>query len=107
MITTLKELITLRMPGIKAVTKLQFKLNNFFEIQSNDDGFFDEPQNKIKFVRQKFLKRYPNFSESKFRIKLSADSTSISRKHINVLNFTFNLLDDVEKSTTLFFKLIQ
>ena len=42
------------MPGIKAVTKLQFKLNDFFEIQSNDDGFFVNPQNKIKYVCQNF-----------------------------------------------------
>ena len=104
--STLKEIITLRMPGIKAVTKLQFKLNNFFEIQSNDNGFFVDPQNKIKYVCQKFLKRNPDFSGTKFRIKLSADSTSISRTHINVLNFTFNLLDDEVNSTSVFGEMI-
>ena len=73
MTSTLKDLKTLRMPGIKAVTKLQFKLNDFFEIQSNDDGFFVDPQNKIKYV---FFDEYQdvNSIQNNILLKLSENS---------------------------------
>ena len=102
LISTLNKLNTNQMPGLKSVTKLQIKLNNFFKIQSNDYGFFVEPLDKIKYVCKKFLIKNPEFFRSKFRIKISADSTSISGTHINVLNFTFNLLDDVKTATSVF-----
>ena len=100
--STLKELNTIQLPGIKQLAKLQFALNNFFKIKSNDDGFFVEPKEKIIYACQKFLKRNPSFSSTKLRIKLSADSTSISKTHINVLNFTFTIVVDVENATSVF-----
>ena len=104
--STLRESKTIRMPVIEAVNKMQLNLNNFFEIKSNNDGFFIDPARKIKFVCEKFVMKNPNFIKNKFKIKLSADSTSISRTNIHLLNVTFNLLDDVENCSSVFGSMI-
>jgi len=87
---------TQKMPGIKKILKLQYKLNEFFEIYSNNYGYYCSPEQKIKYVCEKFLLRKPNFSNSRFNIKLSIDSTTISSKHLILLNVSFNLMDDDE-----------
>ena len=53
------------------------------------------PSQKIKFICENFIKNNKNYSINKpIRIKLSADGTSISDTKINLVNFTFELLDD-------------
>ena len=94
------------MPNYEAVNKLQLYLNYSFSIKSNNDGFYIDPVKKIKFVCEKFLNKNPNFSKTKFKIKLSADSTSITRTDIKLLNVTFNLLDDVENCSSVFGSII-
>ena len=84
--STLKEVKSIRLPGIELVDKLKHELDNFFAIKSNNDGFYIDPVKKIKFVCEKFINKNPNFSKNKFKIKISADSTSISRTNIHLLN---------------------
>ena len=91
---TLKDINVNGIPNIRLITNLQYKINNFFPIQNNENGFFVEPVQKIKYVCEKFLLKNPHFSKSYFKLKLSADSTALSKKHLNLLNLTFNLLDD-------------
>ncbi len=74
--------------------RTQHKINNFFNLISNESGFFIEPLKKIKYVCEKFLSNNPDFSETKFKIKISADGTNLSKKNVKLLNFTFCLLDD-------------
>ena len=76
---------------------MQNKLNNFFKVKYNNYGFYVDPLQKIQFVCQNFIRRNNNYSLDKpIRIKLSADGTSISGTKINLVNFTFELLDDYE-----------
>jgi hypothetical protein len=42
------------------------------------------------------LLKNPDFSRSKFKIKLNFDSTTITSSHILILNCSFNLIDDKE-----------
>ncbi len=93
---TLKEINGNSIPNINKILNLQYKLNDLYELQSNEKGFFIDPIKKIKFVCEKFLLKNPDFSEKKFKIKLSADGTNISKKFVKLLNFTFNLLDENE-----------
>jgi len=88
-------------PEIKKVSKLQHKLNRFFKIQKNDYGYFSLPEQKIKYVCESFLLNNPGFSNTSFKIKLSTDSTSITSSQINLLNFSFNLIDDYEKTMSI------
>lgn len=90
-----------RMPGIEKILKLKSKLDNFFEIKKNEYGFFCTPEQKIKYVCQKFFSNNPNFSNRFFRIKLSLDSTSISTRNITLLNVSFNLIDDTVNSMNI------
>jgi hypothetical protein len=65
------------MPGIKKVLKIQYKLDEFFEVKFNA------------------------FSRLNFKIKLNIDSTSISKKNIALLNVSFNLMDDIDNSSNV------
>ena len=95
-----------KIPGYKRVEKIQSQLNEFFILKSNDYGYFNDPASKIKFVASKFLLKNDDFftenQEKILKIKLSADSVTISRKNIKLLNFTFSLLDDVENCKSVF-----
>ena len=84
------------MPCIDAIIKLKNELNDFFEIRKNKFGYFCSPEQKIKFVCEQFLLKYPCFSSKSFKIKLSLDSTTVTSSNILLLNFSFNLIDDIE-----------
>jgi len=97
----LKEIDAQRLPGIKQIVTMQHELNNFFKIRKNNYGFFVNPIEKINLVCSSFLKKNPNFNKTVFEIKLSADGTRISSTKIQVLNFTFNLIDDEKNSSSV------
>ena len=106
----LKSIYFGRVPGVKKVIEQQKKLHNYFDLHKNDNGFgfyFDPPQ-KIKFVCEKFLERNAWNEEiiqnigTTFNVKLSADSVTISKKNIKILNFTFSLLNDKRNCMGIF-----
>ena len=68
-------------------------------------GFYVEPLQKIKFVCKKYLEKKTARVET-FRIKLSADGTSITKSRVNVLVFTFTLLNDVKNAQSVFGQMI-
>jgi len=91
-----------KIPGYKRVNKIQKDLNDFFTLNKNEFGFYVEPAQKIKFACSKFIERHKQFREKKIRIKLCADSVTISRKNVNLLNFAFTIIDDSKFSTSVF-----
>jgi hypothetical protein len=90
----LKNINPFFLPSKHWINEMKFDLNNFFEIIPNDKGFYVNPEQKIQFVCKKFLINNPDYQKQTFRIKLSADVTQISKTRIQLLNFTFDLLDD-------------
>jgi hypothetical protein len=82
------------LPSQHWITEMKLDLNDYFEIISNDKGFYVNPEQKIQFVCKKFLIDNPDYQRQTFRIKLSADVTQISKTRIQLLNFTFDLLDE-------------
>jgi hypothetical protein len=93
-------------PGWKKVMKKQHEINDLFKLEEpNQKGFYYEPSKKIQFVCEKFLlknEEFLNSGDRTFKIKLSADSMNLSKKHLNILNITFNLLNDKKKAMSVF-----
>jgi len=42
------------MPGIKKILKIQYKLDDLFEVKLNAIGFFCSPEQKFKYVCEIF-----------------------------------------------------
>ena len=91
---TLSKILPNKLAGLKRIYSLRLQLDNLFRVNSNEKGFYLEPEQKIKFVCKKFLTRNPNFVSNVFNIKLSCDGITISKTKVQLLNFSFNLLDD-------------
>ena len=91
---TLKSLNFGKIPGYQSVLKMQHHLNNFFDLKPTDQGYYVNPEQKITFVCKQFLAHNQEFYKNEFRIKLAADSTTISKKNVKLLNFTISLIDD-------------
>ena len=93
-----KEFIPKGLVSLEKVIDLQNELNIFWPVISNKNGFYlKDPGQKIGYICDKFEERC-NFMSNRvnrtFEIKISCDSTNISKKHTQLLNFTFNLLND-------------
>jgi hypothetical protein len=87
--------------GIKAISPIKFRIDNYFRLYNNEKGFWVHPQQKILFVCQKFLSKNPDFNRRIFRIKLCCDGVSVSSTKINLINFSFNLLDDAQNKLNI------
>jgi hypothetical protein len=103
---SLKTIYFEKIPGWKKVFNKQHEINDFFRLEEpNRKGFFYEPYKKIQFVCEKFLQSDQEFRDSgerTFKIKLSADSMNLSKKHLILLNFTFSLLNDKRNAMSVF-----
>jgi hypothetical protein len=89
-----KEINPIYLPSNNWISEMKFDLNNFFEIISINNGFYLNPEQKIQYVCKKFLTKNTDFKNKVFNIRLSADVTKISKTRIQILNFTFDLLDE-------------
>ena len=71
----------------------------------NESGFYlKNPINKKGYICEKLILSHKPFQKetnSTLKIKLSCDSTQINRKYTQLLNFTFNLLDDYTNNSNV------
>ena len=92
----------LQIPSLSAIRPVQNIINNLYTIHQNEKGVFVEPLQKIKFVCKKYIEKQ-NFTNLKtFKIKLNTDGTSLTKSNVNLLNFSFTLLNEVEKAKSVF-----
>ena len=91
---TLSKISPNKLSALKRIYSLKVQLDNHFRVNTNEKGCYIDPEQKIKFVCKKFLSRNPNFPSNVFKIKLSCDGITISKTKVQLLNFSFNLLDD-------------
>jgi hypothetical protein len=104
--TILNGIYSEKIPGWKKIFVKQNEINDFFKLEEpNQNGFYYDPSKKFTHVCEKFLSRseeFRNSGERCFKIKLSADSMNLSKKHLTLLNFTFNLLNDTKNAMSVF-----
>jgi len=75
-------------------------ISSYWQIQNTSCGaFVSDPIQKIKFVCEKYLTCNPGALEDKcFNIFLCGDGFQLTRTHLNILNFSFRLLNDSDLS---------
>ena len=88
-------------PGINKITLLQKMINSFFIIKRNDYGFYCDAAQKIRFVCKKHLDNNLIVDENEFIIKLSCDGTQLNKKGLNLLNFTFTVINCAKQCKTV------
>ena len=86
-----KEINPILMPNLHLIKQMQKNLNHFFKIvkcyynpnihKPIEKGCYVDPLHKISYVCSKFLNQNENYNENTIRIRLSADSTQISKQH--------------------------
>ena len=88
------------LPSYYLVKKMQKKLDRKNKIVTNQYGVYNKPLEKIQFVCGKYLQKYNAVKDDIFIIKLSGDGTTITKSNVNLLNFTFTLINDWKTAMT-------
>lgn len=63
-------------------------------------SYIKDPTSKIKFVCEKYLEKLGKLippekvKDNTFKILLCGDGVNLTRTHLNILNFTFSLVND-------------
>ena len=90
----------------------KLRVNQFWRIQTNEMGsYLKDPIAKIKFVCQKYMEKLSKLKppeevkDKTFKILLSGDGVNLTRNQLNVLNFTFSLVNDGDLSLCGFYTL--
>lgn len=75
-------------------------ISSYWQIQNTSCGaFVSDPIQKIKFVCENYLTYNPGALKDKcFKIFLCGDGFQLTRTHLNILNFSFRLLNDSDLS---------
>ena len=81
------------------------RVNKFWNISGNEMGsYIKDPASKIKFVCEKYLEKLSKLTppekvkDNTFKILLCGDGVNLTRTHLNILNFTFSLVNDEDLS---------
>jgi hypothetical protein len=99
---TLDSVFPIKMPGHEKLFSLRNKLDNFFTYFDNQKGFYVHPLQKIQYVCQKLIENNRDISfQDGIKIKLSFDGKNVSDTKIQLLNSTFNVINDELNATNV------
>jgi hypothetical protein len=88
-------------PCYHKVHLLEKKMNSFFKMHDpNNYGVYVDPLSKIQFVCEKFLSQNPTITIDVFKLKISGDGTIITKSNVDLLNYTFTVINDVKTAKT-------
>ena len=82
------------MPPLDDVKNVRQKADKFFKIKNNDNGVFNKPKHKIRYMCKKFIENNGEIHNDTFIIKLAGDGTSVTKSGVNLLNFAFTIIND-------------
>jgi hypothetical protein len=91
----IRNFYTNKIPSLSRIKKERNQLKKSLNIKKIDDGHYIEPIQKINFHIEK---KY--FIDNTVRIKLSADSTNISR-NVKLVNFVFTIINEEKKASSV------
>ena len=88
----------IKLPSSSALDKYKLSLNKFFELKKsiNGKGYTVNCREKIEFVLKKFYEKNKIIQDNTFLIKLAGDGCSLNGSRVNILNFTFTIINDHE-----------
>lgn len=89
------------MPSLAKLRMHKYRLNEFFDIEKNEYGNYVNVMQKIEYVLKKVYKKDPNLVKNDtFYLKFSGDGTNLTKSSVQLLNFTFTILNDKEMCKT-------
>lgn len=89
------------MPSLNILTTFKKRLNQFFDLKKNEYGNFVDCKQKIEYVLKKIFTKHSNVVKNDtFSLKFSGDGTNITKSSVQLLNFTFTVLNDQERCKT-------
>jgi hypothetical protein len=96
--------ININILSAKKLDIFKLKLNLFFPIFSNSLGCYVSAQEKIKFVISKIyhqlIKNNQEIKNNTFNVHLSGDGCQLTKTKINIIKFTFKILNENNNSIT-------
>ena len=88
-------------PSKSKVVLIRKKIDTIFNIRSNQFGFYFDARQKITFILQQrleYLKEKKSISNNTIKLKFCADGIQVTKSRIQLINFSFSIIDDIEKS---------
>ena len=92
------------MPGVSKCDEIKKKINNFFELEENDSGFYlKEPIKKIKLAVKRYYRKNKIVIKDgdKIYFKIACDGTNLTSKNVKQLNLTFTIINDKFNATSV------
>ncbi len=91
---------TMKLPSMPTMYRIRAhrsRLNSFFDLRQNDFGHYVDARQKIEYVLKKIYKKdSTQIKGDTFFLKFSGDGTNITKTSVQLLNFTFTVLNDKE-----------
>ena len=88
-------------PSLYKVNSFKKRMNQFFELHKNEFGCYVNAKEKVEFVLGKVHEKLGGHVENDtFSVKFSGDGTNITKTSVQLLNFTFTVLNDSDKCKT-------
>ena len=98
---TCSKINSFKLPSLFKLNEFKFRLNKFFTIIKNEFGFYVEPDEKIKWILNKlYHKENFKLKNNIFRLHLSGDGMAASKTRVNLINFTFRVLNENNQKTS-------
>jgi hypothetical protein len=89
-----------KIPSLDKIKEVRKEINKSLNIKKIENGFYTEPIQKIDFHINSFLKEKKFFVDNSVQVKLSADSTNISR-NVKLVNFVFTIINEEKKACSV------
>ncbi|CAF1105017.1 unnamed protein product [Brachionus calyciflorus] len=86
----------LEIPSIRDIKKKRESINNQFQLNKIDNGYFVDPLIQLK-KKLNFLIKTQEIKEMFIQIKLTADGTNVSRS-VKIINFCYSVINQGKKS---------
>lgn len=93
-----RKILDLPISNLFQVIQFRRQLDAKFALNKNCHGFYVDPLKKIIFVLKYYISSNNIKPGELIKIKLVGDGVNLSKKHTNLFNFAFTIIDEVKKN---------